>query len=753
MKDQSHCGSLALIMAMAGAASGQCAWDLADVAQPVSCGTELYRVGPNDPEIVRRGCGPLVLAFRTVDPAAEPIIGVELRNTTSGTAATVLSSGGADVNGWKLLPGALIQRTDASGSVVLLREYHLTIPVGAEIGRYSLTALTPPPQGEQEAGRCERERDVIVLFNPYHQADETSIHQAGPGAASEFLENENGAVWVGSADNNGPRPWAYDQFDASVLAAALDGLAATASNSATDFKSPASVARALTKAIGAPETGMLLGRWDGQYGDGKNPGYWTSTSEIIAARRATGRPVRYGQCWVFASVTTSLSRSLGIPARVVTNLNSAHEHAPFDQKCDEYWIAGQGTVTRRFGADPRGEKVWNFHAWTEAFLRRPDIGAGVGDGWQAFDATPQESSETAYQCGPASLRSIQQGRNQDLWDTGFIRSETNASVNRIVRQESGDIVGTTLVAGAQRILTCSADIDDPQPMDLTATYRTSPGESTPLREIRGGFGLDFTPFLQGSLPLHSFFANGQLRFNLHTAPGWTSPTTIVVGAFSDDGTWLGDVKTFSIPAPLQGAQITQVSLSSGELLPFLPAATSLRFAAGSMDPAGRPATAQISVNLSPPMLPVAASAQKRPIGSAVSCTVRFTNPMPFALRGVNLRLRFSVNGHEASQRVDLLPSGAVMSVQLDESLASPARGLMIATLTCDQFASYGSTPVEFVACYADFNQDGGIDGADVNSFFEAWEGGIDAADTNADGGVDGSDVDAFFAAWEAGGCS
>ena len=53
---------------------------------------------------------------------------------------------------------------------------------------------------------------------------------------------------------------------------------------------------------------------------------------------------------------------------------------------------------------------------------------------------------------------------------------------------------------------------------------------------------------------------------------------------------------------------------------------------------------------------------------------------------------------------------------------------------------------------ADFNQDGGVDGADVDAFFSEWEAGNSTADTNQDGGVDGSDIDFFFAAWEAGGC-
>ncbi|MBS0195283.1 MAG: immunoglobulin domain-containing protein [Planctomycetes bacterium] len=56
------------------------------------------------------------------------------------------------------------------------------------------------------------------------------------------------------------------------------------------------------------------------------------------------------------------------------------------------------------------------------------------------------------------------------------------------------------------------------------------------------------------------------------------------------------------------------------------------------------------------------------------------------------------------------------------------------------------------ACAADYNQDGGVDGTDVNSFFADWESGLPCSDVNLDGGVDGADVDTFFVAWENGGC-
>ncbi len=56
-------------------------------------------------------------------------------------------------------------------------------------------------------------------------------------------------------------------------------------------------------------------------------------------------------------------------------------------------------------------------------------------------------------------------------------------------------------------------------------------------------------------------------------------------------------------------------------------------------------------------------------------------------------------------------------------------------------------------CPADYNMDGGVDGADVDAFFTDWEAGSSNADVNGDGGTDGADVQTFFIAWEAGGCS
>ncbi len=77
-----------------------------------------------------------------------------------------------------------------------------------------------------------------------------------------------------------------------------------------------------------------------------------------------------------------------------------------------------------------------------------------------------------------------------------------------------------------------------------------------------------------------------------------------------------------------------------------------------------------------------------------------------------------------------------------------ASGGIYRGLSALAFGPGASCPV----CSADYNLDGGVDGADVGAFFIDWEDSAGCADVNADGGIDGGDVATFFGAWEAGGC-
>jgi uncharacterized membrane protein len=96
------------------------------------------------------------------------------------------------------------------------------------------------------------------------------------------------------------------------------------------------------------------------------------------------------------------------------------------------------------------------------------------------------------------------------------------------------------------------------------------------------------------------------------------------------------------------------------------------------------------------------------------------------------------------------PAGYVATVC--DSVSGNGRSIGIRLLSPDGVGNISGIAVVGVVCPADFNHDGGVDGADVESFFGCWSDGLSDADVNEDGGVDGADVELFFTSWEAGGC-
>lgn len=55
------------------------------------------------------------------------------------------------------------------------------------------------------------------------------------------------------------------------------------------------------------------------------------------------------------------------------------------------------------------------------------LSPGYG-GWQAIDATPQETSRGMYQCGPAPLEAIKQGAIGMNYDVEFMLASVNADL-------------------------------------------------------------------------------------------------------------------------------------------------------------------------------------------------------------------------------------------------------------------------------------------------------------------------------------
>ncbi|MBS0195287.1 MAG: immunoglobulin domain-containing protein [Planctomycetes bacterium] len=137
-------------------------------------------------------------------------------------------------------------------------------------------------------------------------------------------------------------------------------------------------------------------------------------------------------------------------------------------------------------------------------------------------------------------------------------------------------------------------------------------------------------------------------------------------------------------------------------------------------------------------------------GACAAASVSFTvaadgtGPLAYAWRHNSVPI-----GSEAN------PTAASQTLVLNELTAADTGDYdCIVSNSCGPATSRAAslTVCACLACSADFNQDGGVDGTDVQAFFAAWEVGGCDGDVNSDGGVDGADVDTFFAAWEAGGC-
>lgn len=109
------------------------------------------------------------------------------------------------------------------------------------------------------------------------------------------------------------------------------------------------------------------------------------------------------------------------------------------------------------------------------------------------------------------------------------------------------------------------------------------------------------------------------------------------------------------------------------------------------------------------------------------------------------------NGNEIGCNDDAGISGcSSQSIVSDLSVSPSTYVFRIAGASPTNFGA-GVLTLEFI-CFADFNQDGGVTGEDVEAFFLEYEAGSVLADVNLDGGVTGDDVQTFFELFEAGGC-
>ncbi|XP_055925322.1 hemocyte protein-glutamine gamma-glutamyltransferase-like [Argiope bruennichi] len=273
-------------------------------------------------------------------------------------------------------------------------------------------------------------QNVYILFNPWSKEDTVFLDRED--ARREYVLNDVGKIFVGTQKEPRGRRWIYGQFADSVLPAAMLML----NHSKLDYTgraSPILVSRAISKLVNSEndDKGIVVGNWSGMYDDGMAPWMWTGSAAIMDEYFKNGgeQSVKYGQCWVFAGVATTVCRTLGLPCRTVTNFVSAHDT---DRSL---------TVDKYF--DEKGEKIegvsndsiWNFHVWNDVWMARPDLPPGYG-GWQSIDSTPQETSGNVFQMGPASVEAVKRGQVGFDFDCPFVFAEVNADIIKWTRDET-----------------------------------------------------------------------------------------------------------------------------------------------------------------------------------------------------------------------------------------------------------------------------------------------------------------------------
>ncbi|KFQ41231.1 Protein-glutamine gamma-glutamyltransferase 4, partial [Mesitornis unicolor] len=293
----------------------------------------------------------------------------------------------------------------------------------APVGKYTLHVKTG-------TNIYKPENDTVyLLFNPWCEAD--VVFLADEAQKKEYVLNDTGYIYVGSAYNITGRPWNFGQFEEFILDACMY-LLDKSQLKLSNRRDTVLVSRAMSALVNAnDDSGVLLGNWSGNYSNGTSPMDWIGSVSILQQYYKTKKPVCYGQCWVFAGVLTTVMRCLGVPSRCVSNFNSAHdteENLRVDIYMNEY-----GDKLDRLSLD----SIWNFHVWNDVWMKRKDLPEGF-DGWQAIDSTPQEQSQGIFQCGPCPLKGIREGDVYLPYDSKFVYAEVNADkVYWLVKKVNG----------------------------------------------------------------------------------------------------------------------------------------------------------------------------------------------------------------------------------------------------------------------------------------------------------------------------
>ncbi|XP_003975980.2 coagulation factor XIII A chain [Takifugu rubripes] len=533
------------------------------------------------------------------------------------------------------------------------------------VGKYHMYIAVMTPFGIRRT-RKDPVRDLYILFNPWSPADDVFLDDEPE--RQECVMNEMGIIYHGAYDDIAERQWNYGQFNYGVLDACLY-IMDRSEMPITNRGDPIKVTRKASAMINSrDDDGVLVGNWSGDYTYGVAPTSWTGSTEILLTYASSRMPVSYAQCWVYAAVFNTFLRCLGIPSRVVTNYYSAHDNdgnLKTDIILDE-----NGKIDRSRTRD----SIWNYHCWNECYMTRPDLPFGFG-GWQVVDATPQETSDGMYRCGPASVQAIKHGEMCYPFDAAFVFAEVNSDVVFYSRGKDGAMqpVRVNQTHVGRMVLTKAPGATTRR--DITSQYKFPEGtsEERTVLEKAEGFGChrekSRPPEADVDLVLPTLEVPVGQDFELSLEFVNRSDQRRVVEAYIS-GNVVFYTGVTSAEFMLRDPTVTMkpnetvketVVVESKKYMKHLVEQANLHFIiTGKVKETGQIVTAMKVVALHNPKLSVKVSGENR-VSEEMMATVEFTNPFSFALADVYIRMEGPGVMMPTYKYYSLIPNGSSLT--------------------------------------------------------------------------------------------
>uniref|UniRef100_A0A8C9YMV6 Transglutaminase-like domain-containing protein n=1 Tax=Sander lucioperca TaxID=283035 RepID=A0A8C9YMV6_SANLU len=511
------------------------------------------------------------------------------------------------------------QIVESQGATVTLG---ITPTPDAIVGRFRTNVAIVAGTGMQRTNR-DAATDVYVLFNAWCKDD--AVFLPNEAERNEYVLNDYGVMYQGSFEAKYKQPRAFFslfllQFERGVLDACIYILDVS-KMPINDRGNIIKVIRMGSAMINAQDdNGVCVGNWSDDYSMGRSPTSWTGSVQIL---------LQY--CWVFAGVFNTFLRTLGIPARTVTNFVSAHDsngNLKIDLICLPDGLPDDQNTR---------DSIWNYHCWNEVFIRRDDLPPGL-EGWQVVDATPQETSDGYFRCGPVSMIAVKEGLLCHPFDAGFVFSEVTGSLRTLTQYwVETDYIGKAVY---------TKSLDSNSPNNITQNYKYLPGntqthisnyknETYLIIQIQCTYTLH--PSLQVNLGQD---VNLQVDFHNNSDVPKTIQANLACSVIFYTGVRASHLKNHNFTITVPANQSDElVKLTANEYMPYLGTQICLHFiVTGQIEDESVTAIKVLELKIPTLTVTVRLLSGLPQVRQQMFANVTFTNPFNFALKDCRLAM-------------------------------------------------------------------------------------------------------------------